>query len=252
MPLLPIGQLVKADSKGVLPRIGRSPDPSWSTTLDDLTKQLCTAMKDRNFSIALRGSVARGASINEAADLDLVILYDGRPPMAVSLQSNVSPQLSIEASYVPLKELEADDTWIWMRFMLAHNGHTIRGPDLLPALPEPRIGPHCYAHLRNADKWLQEWHSFWEQDEDHHAICEWLMKRIVRSLFESQITRINAFSRDIYPCCQVAMDAFPESRKAIKRAAELAVEPIANHSVIADIVRELSGPLLTKQSELGM
>jgi hypothetical protein len=252
MSLLPIGRLVEADSNGVLPRIGRPPHPSWSLILSDLIRQFQEEFTDSDFTIALRGSVARGASVDEAADLDLVVLHDGKLSPIAELQSLEMPELSIETSYVNLKELRTAKKWVWMQFMLAHNGHTIFGSDPLLELPEPRIGPHCYAHLRNADRWLEDWKSYWNSDKDYHAICEWLMKRIVRSFFESQIVRINAFSRDIYPCTQVAMDAFPELRHSIYRAAELAVIPTADRDVVGEIVRHLSGTLLSEQAELKM
>lgn len=65
MSLLPIGRLVEADSNGVLPRIGRPPHPSWSLILSDLIRQFQEEFTDSDFTIALRGSVARGASVGK-------------------------------------------------------------------------------------------------------------------------------------------------------------------------------------------
>lgn len=49
MSLLPIGRLINADSKGVLPRIGRPPHPSWSPLLSDLIKQSQEKFTDSDF-----------------------------------------------------------------------------------------------------------------------------------------------------------------------------------------------------------
>ncbi len=252
MSLMPIGRLIHADKNGVLPRIGCPPHPSWSSVLNDLVWQLQSHCTDNAFSVVLRGSVARGASLNEAADLDLVILYDDTMPPIQNLQSNVVPTLPIEVSYIERNALKTDAKWVWMRFMLAHNGHTILGPDTLKDLPEPRIGPQCYAHLRDADEWLRDWRLYWDRDQDYPAICTWLMKRIVRALFESQVTRINAFSRDIYPCAQVAKDAFPHARPAIHKAAELAITPTSDFDTIDQTVGRLSDILLSQHAEITM
>ncbi|MBT8152970.1 hypothetical protein KMP13_03515 [Epibacterium ulvae] len=254
MSLQPVGRLVKADKKGILPRIGRPPHLDWSSVLQEVTSKLQQEFANGAFSVVVRGSVARGASADEAADLDLVILTDGRPSggkahPANLLRSQTMPTLSIEVSCVDYKALQTESRWAWMQFMLAHNGHTFFGPDRLARLPEPRLGPHCYAHLAHADRWLNDWPIYWEEDKDYTAICQWLMKRIVRSLFESQIMRINAFSRDIYPCTLVAMEAFPGLRSTIYHAAELAINPTTDRHIIEKVVRVLTELLLLKQAE---
>tara|TARA_R110002126_G_C10489263_1_gene503166 strand:+ start:16972 stop:17433 length:462 start_codon:yes stop_codon:yes gene_type:complete len=109
---LPIGRLVEADSNGVLSRIGRPPHPSWSLILSDLIRQFQEELTGSDFSIALRGSVARGASVDEAADLDIVVLHDGKLSPITELQSLEIPELSIETSYVNLKELRTDKKWV--------------------------------------------------------------------------------------------------------------------------------------------
>ncbi len=250
MTLRPMGQLFEADENGQLPRIGRPPHSSWQPILGDLKKQIQGSFLDRECAITIRGSVARGASVNEAADLDLVVLHDGQSTLPSQYQSLLMPDLKIETSFIPLTGFRTDRRWVWMRFMLAHNGYMIFGPDVLADLPDPVLGPHCFAHLRNADKWLVAWKTYWDQDKDYLAICEWLMKRIVRSLFESQMMRINAFSRDIYPCAKIAMEAFPDQRDLILKAAELAVEPVEDYEIMSTVVEPLSEILQSKQAEL--
>ncbi|WP_299555557.1 nucleotidyltransferase domain-containing protein [uncultured Tateyamaria sp.] len=217
--------------------------------LRDIVDQFQRENAGDQVSIALRGSVARGAAVSETADLDLVVLFDDGAVLPDTLRSDVLPNMPIEKSYVPRREFLTDDKWRWMRFTLAHNGHTIWGTDHLADLPEPHLGAHCYAHLRNADEWLEHWQVFWDRDKDYHAICMWLMKRIVRSLFESQIMRLNAYSRDIYPCSTVAAEAFPDLGSIILGAAQLAVSPTDNRNRIAEVTARLSPTLLSLQAE---
>lgn len=75
MPIRPIGHLIKADANGVLPRIGGKPHASWSPVLDDITDQLENLSPKNPITVIVCGSVAHGACVNEAADLDLVILH---------------------------------------------------------------------------------------------------------------------------------------------------------------------------------
>jgi Nucleotidyltransferase domain len=250
MPLHPIGTLLPANANGELPRLGGPPHASWTPVLNDVIDQFRKATLGTELSIALRGSAARGVAIDDAADLDLVVLIDDPVFSLDEIVSASAPGLSIETSYIPRRKLIDGSKLAWMRFTLAHSGYTIFGDDLLSALPEPRLGPHCIAHLRNADKWLQKWKSYWDEDKDHQAICQWLMKRIIRSLFESQMMRINAYSRDIYPCAKVATEAFPDLSDAIWAAATFAVSPVADGEAVDRIAAELTPLLLSKQGEL--
>ena len=250
MTLRSIGQLTQANAFGELPRIGRAPHVTWRPILNDIVDQFRNSNADGTFSIALRGSAARGASVEEAADLDLVVLLGESATSMGQVQSNAAPEVSIETAYVPASDFLTHLDWVWMRFTLAHCGHTAFGHDHLSDLPEPGLGPHCVAHLRDADRWLKQWKIYWDQDKDYLAICEWLMKRIVRSLFESQLEQINGYTRDIYPCAKVAIQAFPDLRGAILDAAELAVAPVDDREVISKICDELTPVLLTRQLEI--
>ncbi|MEP1537849.1 MAG: hypothetical protein ABJQ34_00090 [Paracoccaceae bacterium] len=250
MGLRPIGRLVQADIHGILPRIGRAPHASWHPILKDIADQFKMANANGLFSMAVRGSVARGASVSEAADLDLVLIFDDTALSIKDIGCNAIQGVPVEISFIPCADFHTHEDWAWMRFTLAHSGYTVFGHDYLPELLEPQIGPHCVAHLRDADRWLRQWEIYWEEDKDYHAICEWLMKRIVRSLFESQLKQLNGYTRDIYPCFQVAVEAFPHLRCAMLKAAELAVSPDDNQDDILKIVDQLSPILLSKQTAL--
>ena len=246
MALRAIGHLIQADENGILPRIGRRPDPSWTAILEDVIEQ----RQNRDCAIILRGSVARGASVKDAADLDLVILHGDQILPTQPLQSRTMPDLSIETTYIHHQAFEHHKRWAWMRFMLAHNGYTIFGPDKLSNLPAPQLGRHSYAHLPNADKWLKQWQVYWAEDAAHKDICQWTMKRIIRALFESQMMALNAYSRDIYPCAMAAIDAFPHMEAAIMQAAELAIAPTTDHHLISEITSNLTPLLHSQQANL--
>ena len=51
------------------------------------------------------------------------------------------------------------------------------------------------------------------QPEQKKAICQWLMKRMVRSLFEAIMFALNCYSPDIYPCAKIAARQFAPQRQ---------------------------------------
>ena len=70
-------------------------------------------------------------------------------------------------------------------------------------LPDPTLKLHCIAHLKVCDRWITDRKPIYKataQPEQKKAICQWLMKRVVRSLFEAIMFDLNCYSRDIYPC----------------------------------------------------
>jgi len=83
------------------------------------------------------------------------------------------------------------------------------------------------------------------QPEQKKAICQWLMKRMVRSLFEAVMVDLNYYSRDIYPCAKIAAQQFAPQKATIWRAAELAMAPTDQPAAIFAVLDGLS-PLLRR------
>ena len=251
MALRPIGQLIHADANGLLPRQGQPPSAHWQPVLDELVAQHRQWYKDDLVSIAIRGSVPRRTDVAGVSDLDLVVFVTKKHPKPANLRSTVRPTLQTETSSEVLPKFFTSKQDHWMRFALAFSGCTLWGRDIVAELPDPQLGPHCIAHLKAASRWLDDWQTYWAEDDDtdeHRAICQWLMKWIIRSLFETQMLRLNAYSRDIYPCMMAAANAYPDHEAAIIAAAELAIDPIADKSRIEDVVGRLSSLLLQEQA----
>ncbi|MEO0931937.1 MAG: hypothetical protein AAFY14_15030, partial [Pseudomonadota bacterium] len=220
--------------------------------LAELTERLHAHYGDALISVALRGSVARGTDVIGVSDLDLVLFLSGASDR-FALQSSLMPGLRIETALVNADTFPIGGSDAWMRFILALSGWHVWGVDIIATLPPPHLGPHAMAHLPRADRWLAGWQVYWADETDaadRKDICQWLMKRIVRSLMESQMLRLGAYSRDIYPCAQTAAAAFPDQQSAIWQAAEYAIAPTHARCQIARVVAELEPLLLGHQASL--
>jgi hypothetical protein len=87
-----------------------------------------------------------------------------------------------------------------------------------------------------------------QTDDERKRICQWLMKRIVRSLFESVMCELGVYTRDIHPCAATAAAHYRDHQFAIWRAAELAVEPTTQKQAMTQIAETLI-PLIRHLSE---
>lgn len=135
-----------------------------------------------------------------------------------------------------------------LRFLLAVSAWTLAGEDILPRLPDPVLGPDARLHLPRLGSWAEGWRGDLAAapPDECRAICAWLMKRLVRSLFEAVMLDLGVWSRDIHPCAKAAAHRFPAHADAIWRAAELAVVPTDASARIADAAE----PLVTLLSGL--
>ncbi len=103
-----------------------------------------------------------------------------------------------------------------MPFSLAFSGSVISGPDLISTMPDPTLKPYCVAHLKGCDRWIAAWKPMFKataQPDQKKAICQWLMKRMVRSLFEAVMFDLNCYSRDIYTCAKIAAQQFATQKE---------------------------------------
>ena len=199
----PIGHLARANAKGEVgtpwpcPPVGR-----MGRIVTDFAKALHAQIGDAELSIVLRGSLARGGQ--SPADIDLMLVSHKRPILP-SLR--VLPRLPLEAEldFIPFERFKHSKHGAWPRFALAHSGWTLVGPDYLCDLPEPKMGPVVIAHLKGLRRWWPFHPLDWASSEaERREINGWLAKRIIRSLAEGEMLRRGVYSRDIWPCLQIA------------------------------------------------
>lgn len=240
--LRPIGTLSRADSSGHLPRLGRPPSGPIGRVAQDFALALHSAMGDAKASVVLRGSLARGASA--PADIDLMVIT-GTDIALPPLESLPPLPLPVEASIVPRATFDGPGgRGAWVRFALAHCGWTLAGPDLLTALPPPRLDRRAIAHLRNVARWWPRQPLDWAVSmAERRLIQQWLAKRILRALAEGEMVRRGLYSRDIWPCLTVAAQSYPTRHAALTDMAEQAIGPSGHWRDVNRMVDAARWPL---------
>lgn len=226
--LRPLGKLVRANQKGKLPRLGSPPVGRMGSLITEFAKALYSQIGDTELSIVLRGSLARGG--RSPADIDLMLISHKRPNLP-SLKALPQLPLEVELGLVPSERFNDPKSGAWPRFALGHSGFTIVGPDYLSDLPEPKMGPVVIAHLRGLRRWWPLQPLDWSSSEgERRQINGWFAKRIIRSLAEGEMLRRGVYSRDIWPCLQIASLAFPKHTVLLTDIAEQAVFPSGKFS----------------------
>lgn len=219
--LRPLGHLARADSSGRLPRLGYAPSGKLGDAVTDFARVLHAQIGDPELSVVLRGSLARGG--RSPADIDLMLISP-QPLDLPPLDTLPALPLPVEAGPVPLDRFKDPVRGAWPRFALAHSGWTLAGPDRLADLPPPRMGPVVIAHLRGVRRWWPRHPEDWASSlAERRLINGWLAKRIIRSLAEGEMARRGVYSRDVWPCLQVASLAFPTQSALLTDIAEQAV-----------------------------
>ena len=244
--LRPIGHVTSADASGVLPCIGAPPSGRWAQLASKVSAQLQQQYASKLFAIALRGSTARGTAVAGVSDLDLIVLLKHSATDILSDGLLIGHRVKVDLSQSTYPDFMTQLKWAWMRFSLAFSGSVISGPDFISTLPDPTLKPHCIAHLKACDRWIAAWEPMFKataQPEQKKAICQWLMKRMVRSLFEAVMFDLNCYSRDIYPCAKIAAQQFAPQKAIIWRAAELAMAPTDQPAPIFAVLDGLSALL---------
>lgn len=246
--LRPIGHVTSADASGVLPRIGAPPTGHSARLANKVSAQLQQQYASKLFAIALRGSTARGTAVAGVSDLDLIVLLNHSATDIPSGGLLRGHRVKVDLAQSTYPEFMTQPKWAWMRFSLAFSGSVISGPDFISTLPDMTLKPHCIAHLKACDRWIAAWEPMFKtaaQPEQKKAICQWLMKRMVRSLFAAVMFDLNCYSRDIYPCAKIAAQQFAPQKAMSWRAAELAMAPTDQPAAIFAVLDGLS-PLLRR------
>ena len=189
----------------MLPRIGAPPTGHSARLANKVSAQLQQQYASKLFAIALRGSTARGTAVAGVPDLDLIVLLNHSATDIPSGGLLRGHRVKVDLAQSTYPEFMTQPKWAWMRFSLAFSGSVISGPDFISTLPDPTLKPHCIAHLKACDRWIAAWEPMFKataQPEQKKAICQWLMKRMVRSLFAAVMVDLNCYSRDIISLCK--------------------------------------------------
>ncbi len=246
-----IGQAHRVDARGVLPRLGIAPAPPWDGYAGQVSEALHKALGPNLLSVALRGSTVRATAVIGVSDLDLVVVTQSKVMEIAVPQIIANPDLEIETALATEDELLSDARFAWLRHNLAFCGYTVWGHDYVGDLPDPKLDTSAFAHVKGVDTWLAQWSAMYTEapdDKERRAICAWVMKRVVRTLFESVMFEEGVYTRDIHPCADVAARYYPNLRAEIFAAAELVISPTKSLAEIEDLIASLTPALIAAKN----
>ncbi|WP_310618986.1 nucleotidyltransferase domain-containing protein [Flexibacterium corallicola] len=249
--LRPVGILVSANSEAALSPIGQAPSGPLLNILETYSKLLKKELGQHYYGLVVRGSASRGTFVRGFSDLDLVILSTSRKneELLTTLDELIDTTF-LDLEWIAPNSLQTSPKYKWLRFSIAFSSYGIDADGVLEALPAPTLGGHAIAHFNAVEKWASRWPVYFaeaETEAERQRVCSWIMKRIVRALFEAKMLEHNAYSRDIYPCALQACKDFPHLTSTIWEAAELAVAPVGNFEVISNLTDTLIPFLISLQ-----
>jgi len=253
--ILKIGDLLAIDSQGFIinPCSFTKISHPWTELIDDIKATYLEIFGNKLHSVYIRGSVPRGKAISRVSDLDSLAVILGEieeDELAnIHLWSKKAKHLypfckNVESLCVSYQEImESDAT---LRMVIKTQSLCIFGDDLTLVLPDYKPGIEMISHAFNLVEDLEIF-----QDELQHLgnnnffysqfikdRCAWIMKRIVRTGLELVILKEQVYTRDLYPSYLLFSQHYPDQKRYMKKALELAINPSDNRAGLLVFLRD--------------
>lgn len=260
--ILEIGQMLTVDEAGFIIReasIDKIP-AEWRLLVDRVILAYQTYWNEAIHSIYIRGSVAVGKAIYEVSDLDsFAVVNTEKLQLDDSWFDSVKKQLQLEYPFctgVELKALEAEgllnfnlENYNHLRMLLKTQAACVCGEDISLQFPSYKPDINAVSHGFNLEEDLQRVLIDLQQlckteSATVQKICQWIMKRIVRSGFEIVMETAQCYTRDLYPCYQLFSRYFPEKQSQMYQALTWAINPIDDPVKISKFLNSFGGWLV--------
>lgn len=236
----PVGGCLAVDAEGFLvPDVAHEKiQPQWRCLLQDALAVIGAAPAWRGASVYLRGSVPRGLAVDGVSDIDLIVVADESADMAAATRGLLARHSfcrGIEWGHHRPEEaakIHPPHRLPYLKVMLKTQGLHVGGPDILQDFPRIRPGFDMLCH---APGLAGDWQDYKDNDrcaaEDEERL--WICKRILRAALEIAALDSPVFTRDLYHCCEVAGQAFPQLHQGLRQILSLA---LAEKSGRAEVV----------------
>ena len=249
MEIRKLGKLHKLDSDGNIenPSVLPVQQEEYRNVVNQIIDELLLNFKDVILSVYIRGSVAKAAAIPYVSDIDLIILSNRNLDENENLlRKKISENVGNKNPFVNGVELffmNADElSKIKTQFLFKTQCACVYGNDVIPSIQKFKIGRDAivysegfYDSMMNIIKEL----SVEEDENEIKEICSWVMKKMIRTAFETVMMRDNSFTRDLYPCYEIFSKYHPEKESEIRKALELAINPTDNKLEILETINGL-------------
>jgi hypothetical protein len=250
--ILKTGKLFKPNKDGNLVNeasIGKI-RPPWKSAVEAVKESYIHNLGDLLHSVYIRGTVARGKAVEEISDVDstavVLKVADFDPTWFQVEQRKLKNQFQFvskfEFSLIPIDELLDPKKRISQKFFLKTQSVCIYGEDVAKQIPEFKI----------TDDLAQRFYRGLESDIKIAKAnltknkCQWIAKRILRAGFALVMVREQAYTRDLYPSYEVFSKYYPNKEKEMKKALELAINPIDDRNSLLQFLDSFGGWLISK------
>lgn len=250
----PIGSFFPQDKNGfILNDTSISKVPTqWLPVIEKIKNSYLDHFGKQVHSIYLRGSVARGNSVDGFSDIDVFALVNGleeRWKMA-DWQSDLQEELQAEFSFV--KDVEMMLTQYFDDFyqknprlsmIIKTQSLCIYGEDLNEAIPPFLPNEKMILNLT----WLEEdVEDFLQKQKITKKDCQEIAKILIRSGFELVMEKEQKYTTDLYLCYQVFSKYYPIKKSEMEKMLHLYLNPVDDDSYLKTLVQNLGKWILGK------
>lgn len=265
--ILAIGQILTVDEAGfIIPEASTDKVPAeWRLLVERVILAYQTYWNEAVHSIYIRGSVAVGKAISGVSDLDsFAVVNTPKSQLDDTWCDPVQKQLKLEYPFctgVELKALEAEgllnlnlEAYNHLRMLIKTQAACVWGEDISLQFPSYKPDMDAVSHGFDLEEDLQRVLIDLQQfDQTESAtvqkICQWMMKRIIRSGFEIVMETAQCYTRDLYPCYELFSRYFPEKQSQMYQALTWAINPIDDPVKISEFLNSF-GRWLVQEIDL--
>lgn len=200
----------------------------------------------------MRGSVARGNSVDDFSDIDIfALIYDWEERWKMAeWQPDLQKELQTEFPFV--REVEIMMTPYFEDFSQKNPGLAmivktqslcIFGNDLSKTIPPFLPNEKMILHLT----WLEEdVNDFLQKEKTTTRDCQEVTKILIRSGFELVMEKEKKFTTDLYFCYHIFSKYFPEKEDEMREMLHLYLNPMEEELYLKKLVRSLGNWMVEK------
>ena len=148
-----------------------------------------------------------------------------------------------------------DHSYDNLRMLIATQAVCIWGQDIVEDLPKVRPDMTCIHHSFDLEADLNQLiedllalppnpSNRLQQQAYIRKLCQWSMKRILRSGFEIVMERDQCFTRDLHPCYERFSHYYPNQKSLMRQVLIWAINPIDSPEKIIDFLYQFGGWLV--------
>ncbi|MEA5523093.1 nucleotidyltransferase [Limnoraphis robusta] len=262
--ILAIGKILAVDEAGFIIREAsiNKITPEWRLLVDQVILAYQNYWHHAIDSIYIRGSVAVGKAISGVSDLDsFAVVNTEKSQLDDSWFDSFQEQLKFQYPFctgVELKALESDcllnlnlDSYHNLRMLLKTQAACVWGEDISLQFPPCKPDINAVSHAFDLEQDLQRVIIDLQQLDETQSgtvekICQWIMKRMVRSGFEIVMETAQCYTRDLYPCYELFSRYFPQQKSQMYQALTWAINPIDERVKISEFLNSFGGWLVSE------